>query len=43
MKILDGEVLLGDHVIVDADPRTGKLVFQVSERVGDKQPVKAKK
>jgi ATP-dependent Clp protease ATP-binding subunit ClpB len=43
LKILDGEVLLGDHVIVDADPPTGKLVFQVSERVGDKQPVKAKK
>ncbi|MGC2197521.1 MAG: type VI secretion system ATPase TssH, partial [Terriglobales bacterium] len=43
MKILDGEVLHGDHVIVDADKRSGKLTFTVSERVGEKQPAKAKK
>jgi len=35
MKILDGEVLHGDHVIVDADKKAGKLSFKVSERVGE--------
>jgi ATP-dependent Clp protease ATP-binding subunit ClpB len=43
LKILDGEVLQGDHVIVDADKRTGKMKFEVSERVGGKQVVKAKR
>jgi ATP-dependent Clp protease ATP-binding subunit ClpB len=43
LKILDGEVLHGDHVIVDADKKTGKMKFKVSERVGEKQPAKAKK
>jgi ATP-dependent Clp protease ATP-binding subunit ClpB len=43
LKILDGEILHGDHVIVDADKRAGKLTFNVSERVGEKQPAKAKK
>jgi len=38
LKILDGEVLHGDHVIVDADKKTGKLSFQVSKRVGEKEP-----
>ncbi|MBV9087651.1 MAG: ATP-dependent chaperone ClpB [Acidobacteriaceae bacterium] len=36
LKILDGEVLHGDHVIVDAEH--GKMVFRVSRRVGEKQP-----
>ena len=36
MKILDGEVLHGDHVIVDADKKAGKMAFKVSERVGEK-------
>ncbi len=40
MKILDGEVLHGDHVIVDADQRTHKLKFSVSHRVGEKEPAK---
>jgi ATP-dependent Clp protease ATP-binding subunit ClpB len=35
MKILDGEVLHGDHVVVDADKKTGKLAFKVSRRVGE--------
>jgi ATP-dependent Clp protease ATP-binding subunit ClpB len=35
LKILDGEVLHGDHVMVDADKRTGKLKFEVSRRVGE--------
>ncbi len=37
MKILDGEVLLGDHVVVDADKKAGKMTFKVSERVGEKK------
>jgi len=36
LKILDGEVLHGDHVIVDADKKAGKMTFKVSERVGEK-------
>ncbi|MGA9497803.1 MAG: ATP-dependent chaperone ClpB [Terriglobales bacterium] len=48
MKILDGEVLHGDHVIVDADKKAGKMTFKVSERVGEKVvgekvPARAKK
>ncbi len=39
LKILDGEVLPGDHVVVDAEPATGKLTFKVAGRVGE--PVKA--
>ena len=42
LRILDGEVLHGDHVIVDADPKTNKLTFKVSKRVGEKETVKAK-
>jgi ATP-dependent Clp protease ATP-binding subunit ClpB len=37
LKILDGEVLHGDHVVVDAV--NGKMQFQVSRRVGE--PVRA--
>jgi ATP-dependent Clp protease ATP-binding subunit ClpB len=43
MKILDGEVLHGDHVVVDADKRAGKMIFEVSKRVGEKEPAKAKR
>jgi ATP-dependent Clp protease ATP-binding subunit ClpB len=43
LKILDGEVLHGDHVIVDADKKTGKMMFKVSRRVGEKEPAAAKK
>jgi ATP-dependent Clp protease ATP-binding subunit ClpB len=35
MKILDGEVLLGDHVVVNADKVARKMVFEVSRRVGE--------
>ena len=42
LKILDGEVLHGDHVIVDVDKKAGKLKFEVSERVGEKKPAKSK-
>jgi len=42
MKILDGEVLHGDHVIVDADKKAGKMKFEASQRVGEKEPAKAR-
>ncbi|HEX3103957.1 MAG TPA: AAA family ATPase, partial [Terriglobales bacterium] len=35
LKILDGEVLHGDHVVADADKRSGKIKFEVSRRVGE--------
>jgi ATP-dependent Clp protease ATP-binding subunit ClpB len=43
MKILDGEVLHGDHIVVDADKAAGKMKFEVSKRVGEKEPAKAKR
>src|SRR5438874_2408918 len=43
LKILDGEVLHGDHVIVDADKRTGKIIIEVSKRVGEKEPAKLRR
>jgi len=43
MKILDSEVLHGDHVIVDADTRAGKMKFEVSRHAATKQPAKARK
>ena len=42
LKILDGEVLHGDHVVVDADKKAGKMRFAVSERVGEKKPAKTR-
>jgi ATP-dependent Clp protease ATP-binding subunit ClpB len=35
LKILDGEVLHGDHVVVDADPRTRQMKFTVGKRVSE--------
>jgi ATP-dependent Clp protease ATP-binding subunit ClpB len=43
LKILDGEVLHGDHVIVGADKKAGQMTFKVSGRVGQKAPAEAKK
>jgi ATP-dependent Clp protease ATP-binding subunit ClpB len=43
LKILDGEILHGDHVIIDADKKTGKMKFEVSKRVGEKEAAKAKR
>jgi ATP-dependent Clp protease ATP-binding subunit ClpB len=43
LRILDGEILHGDHVIVDADKKAGKMKFEVSKRVGEKEPAKAKR
>jgi len=42
LKILDGEILHGDHVVIDADKKTGKLTFNVSHRVGEKEPAKTR-
>ncbi|HMD16429.1 MAG TPA: ATP-dependent chaperone ClpB [Terriglobales bacterium] len=43
LKILDGAVLHGDHVVVDADKKAGKMTFKVSERVGEKATARVKK
>jgi ATP-dependent Clp protease ATP-binding subunit ClpB len=32
IKILDGEVLHGDHIRVDADPLKNRLIFEVAGR-----------
>ena len=42
LKILDGEVLHGDHVIVDADKKAGALKFKVAQRVGSAEPATAR-
>jgi ATP-dependent Clp protease ATP-binding subunit ClpB len=43
LKILDGEVLHGDHIVVDADKKVGKMVFTVSKRVGEKEAAKSRR
>jgi len=43
LKILDGEVLHGDHVVVDVDKKTGKIRFEVSARVEAKAPAATRK
>jgi len=43
LKILDGEVLHGDHVIVDTDKRAGKMRFEVSRPAAMKEPVKVRR
>jgi ATP-dependent Clp protease ATP-binding subunit ClpB len=42
LKILDGEVLHGDHIVVDADKKAGKMTFKVSERVGENTRAQAR-
>jgi ATP-dependent Clp protease ATP-binding subunit ClpB len=42
LKILDGEILHGDHIVIDADKKLGKMTFAVSKRVGEKEKAKAK-
>ena len=42
LKILDGEVLHGDHVAVGVDRKTGKMTFTVSQRVGEKVASRAR-
>ncbi len=41
LKILDGEIQHGDHIVIDAVD--GKMQFKVSERVGEREPAKAKR
>jgi ATP-dependent Clp protease ATP-binding subunit ClpB len=41
LKILDGEVLHGDHVVIDADKKTGRMRFEVSRRTAEKEPAGA--
>ena len=36
LKILDGEVLQGDHVVADADPKARKMSFAVSRASAEK-------
>ena len=43
MKILDGEVLHGDRLTVDADKNTGKMKFAVGTRDGEKTPAGKRK
>jgi len=43
LKILDGEILHGDHIVVDADKKSSKMKFEVSKRVGEKEPAKARR
>ncbi len=38
LKILDGEVLHGDHVVVEADTRERKMTFTVSRAAAGKRP-----
>ena len=42
LKILDGEVLHGDQVVADVDKKTGKIGFNVSHRVGEREPARSK-
>ncbi len=41
LKILDGEVLHGDHVVVDAVPAEHRMTFTVSHRVAPPEPVQS--
>ncbi len=43
LKILEGEVLHGDHVVIDADAAARKMIFTVSGRTSEKEPVKARR
>ena len=40
LKILDGEVLHGDHIVVDADKKQQQVTFKVAKRVGEPAPAK---
>jgi ATP-dependent Clp protease ATP-binding subunit ClpB len=41
LKILDGEVLHGDHVVVDAAPGGHAMAFKVERHAAERQPTKA--
>jgi ATP-dependent Clp protease ATP-binding subunit ClpB len=40
MKILNGEVLHGDHVVVDSDRAARQMKFQVAQRMAPAEPVR---
>jgi ATP-dependent Clp protease ATP-binding subunit ClpB len=40
LKILEGEVLLGDHVVVDAAPGGKAMAFKVEQHAEERQPAK---
>jgi ATP-dependent Clp protease ATP-binding subunit ClpB len=35
LKILEGKILHGDHIVVDANKQVGRMQFEVSQRVGE--------
>jgi ATP-dependent Clp protease ATP-binding subunit ClpB len=43
LKILEGEVLHGDHAVIDADVAARKMVFTVSGRTAEHEPVKGRR
>jgi ATP-dependent Clp protease ATP-binding subunit ClpB len=43
LKILDGAVLHGDHVVVDADTRARQMTFQVSRHAAEPAPARGRK
>ena len=43
LKILDGEILNGDHVIVDRDKKASRMTFEVSRHVAEKEPAKTRR
>jgi ATP-dependent Clp protease ATP-binding subunit ClpB len=42
LKILEGEVLHGDHVVVDADAQKREMVFHVSGHATERQPAESR-
>jgi ATP-dependent Clp protease ATP-binding subunit ClpB len=43
MKILDGEIRHGDHIVVDADKKAAKMKLEVSKRVGEEKSDEVKR
>ena len=41
MKILDGEVLHGDHVVIDTDRTLSSLTFKVERHADERAPAPA--
>jgi ATP-dependent Clp protease ATP-binding subunit ClpB len=43
LKILEGEVLHGDHMVIDGDGAARKMVFTVSGRTAEHEPIKTQR
>src|SRR5262249_45684614 len=43
LKILDGAVLHGDHVVVDADAKARKMTFEISRAAAEKPAAREKR